>query len=100
MARRIAMSRHWLNTLSIVLGGMLLAACTRTTAFATEPHAVTSQVNVTQPAKPRTPTGITIVAVARATQFATSTLKSSVTAAPNQVILQGCVYDSEQGPEH
>jgi len=100
MARRIAISRHWLNTLSIVLGSLLLAACTRTTAFATEPRAVTSQVNVTQPAKPRTPTGITIVAVARAAPSATSTLKPPVAAAPNQVILQGCMYDSGQGLEH
>jgi len=100
MARRIATSRHWLNTLSIVLGGMLLAACTRTTAFATEPRALTSQVNVTQPAKPRTPTGITIVTVARATPSATMTLNPPVTAAPNQVILQGRVYDSGQGLEH
>ena len=97
MARRSAMSRHWLNTLSIVLGGMLLAACTRTTAFATEPRAATSQVNVTQAAKPRTPTGITIVAVPKATQPATSALKPRATAAPNQVILQGRVYDSGQG---
>jgi hypothetical protein len=97
MAHRSTMSRHWFNTLSIVLGGMLLAACTRTTAFATEPRAVTSQVNVTQPAKPRTPTGITIVAVAKATASATSTLKPQVAAATNQVILQGRVYDAGQG---
>jgi hypothetical protein len=100
MARSIVMSRHWLNTLSIVLGGMLLAACTRTTALATEPRAVTSPMNATQPAKPRTPTGITIVAVASATRPATSILKAPVTTASNQVILQGRVYDSGQGLQH
>jgi hypothetical protein len=99
MAHSSTPSRHWLNMLSIVLGGMFLAACTRTTAFATEPRAVTLPVNVTQPAKPRTPTGITIVAVATATQPATSTLKPP-TATSNQVILQGRVYDSGQGLQH
>jgi hypothetical protein len=100
MACSSVMSRHWLNTLSIVLGGMLLAACTRTTALATEPRAVTSPMNATQPAKPRTPTGITIVAVASATRPAISILEAPVTAASNQVILQGRVYDSGQGLQH
>ena len=97
MTRNVAMSRHWLNALSLVLGGMLLAACTRTTAFATEPRTVTSQVNVTPAAKPRTPTGITIVAVAKATPSATLTSNPAATAALNQVILQGRVYDAGQG---
>ncbi len=106
MARRSAISRHWLNPLSLVLGALLLAACARTTAFATEPRAVTSQVNTTQPAKPRTPTGITIVAVAKATQPATPTLKPPVTITANQrpksplVIVQGRVYDAGQGLQH
>lgn len=97
MARSSAKSRYWLNTLSIALGGLLLAACTRTTAFATEPRAATPQVNTTQAAKPRTPTGITIVTIPKATQPATSALKPGATAATNQVIVQGRMYDAGQG---
>ena len=100
MARSSARSRYWLNALSIALGGLLLAACARTTAFATEPRAATPQANITQAAKPRTPTGITIVAVVKATSAATPTRKPPVTATPNSTILQGRVYDAGAGFEH
>jgi len=96
MAHRSAPIQHRLNFFLFVLSSLLLAACTQTTAFATEPRAIASQVAVTQPAKSRTPSGITIVTLATVTPLATAT----ATAAPNQAILQGRVYDAGAGFEH
>jgi hypothetical protein len=100
MACRSAISQRWLNLLLHLLGGLLLAACTQTTAFATEPRAVPTRVSVTSTAKPRPLSGITIVAVAQATSAPTPTRKPSATAAPNSAILQGRVYDAGAGFEH
>jgi hypothetical protein len=100
MAHRSAIAHRCLNALTIMLGGLLLAACAQTTAFATEPRAVATHVNVTPTAKSHIPSGITIVAVARATSPATPTRKPSATAAPNSAILQGRVYDAGAGFEH
>jgi len=100
MAHRSTIAHRCLNALTIMLGGLLLAACAPTTAFATEPHAVPTQVNVTPTAKSHIPSGITIVAVARATSPATPTRQPAVTAAPNSAILQGRVYDAGAGFEH
>ncbi len=40
MAHRSTIAHRCLNALTIMLGGLLLAACAQTTAFATEPRAV------------------------------------------------------------
>ncbi len=99
MFSRTALTRHWWTTLSLVLGGLLLTACTRTTAFATEPHTVIAEVNVTPIITPHTPTGITIVALAKATPRVTATARpvNTGSAVTQQVILQGRIYDAGQG---
>jgi len=100
MAQRSALSQLQLNVVLFALSGLLLAACAQTTAFATEPRAASTQVNVTPTAKPHPPSGITIVAVANAASPATPTGKLAVTATPSSVILQGRVYDAGAGFEH
>jgi len=100
MAHRSTIAHRCLNALTLVLGGLFLAACAQTTAFATERRLVPTQVNVTPTAKSRPPSGITIVAVAKATLPATPTRKPSATAAPNSAIVQGRVYDAGAGFGH
>jgi len=100
MAHRSAPFQHRLNIFLFALCSLLLAACTQTTVFATEPRVASTPVNVTPTAKPHLPSGITIVAVANASSPATPTGKPSVTATPDSVILQGRVYDAGAGFEH
>jgi hypothetical protein len=100
MAHRSAPFQHRLSLFLFALSSLLLSACTQTTAFATEPRAVPIQGNLTPTAKPHIPSGITVVAVDRATAPATPAGKSAVTATPDAVILQGRVYDAGAGFEH
>src|SRR5512143_1619361 len=91
------MLRYGLNFFSIVLGGLLIAACTGTAALATEPRATTPSATGTAPARLHTPTGITIVAVAKLTQLDTPTPPPTAKSALSQIVLQGRVYDAGQG---
>jgi hypothetical protein len=100
MAIRSATVQHRLNIFLFALSSLLLAACTQTTVLATEPRIVPSQADVTPTAKPRTPSGITVVAVASVTSPATPTRRAAVTATPDSIILQGRVYDAGAGFEH
>ena len=100
MAHRSTPCRRWLKALSLTLAGLVVAACARTTTYATAPRALTVPANAAQTATPRAPTGITIVAIAPVTPSATPTAKPVTTTTAKQVLVQGRVYDSGQGPQH